>query len=370
VGLRTNQRTSDSYSGKYKQAYYGTDVKKTVSLLTERRTDNVAPGDNQYFEVNRYRLASAITLSGPAHWNFGYYHEYDNYPLMDSYRHPPPDVFRHGADNGALAAQLLAMTNPSRPTVDLPVFVAELREFPELFKIIGENALKTVAKANLAYWFGWKPLASDLMKICDFSQVVNNRYKELKQLYKTGLSCTRTLDIRSAEYSGPPEYLDTGSTPVVRVSPKITSKTVVTGHCKWKPTTSTPRTDSELISLARRAAFGLTVDPATFWELIPFSWLVDWCSSIGSYLQASRNIVPSIPYDISIMRHMTAYTNFSLVEKPPTADVKLSSHFYEQKLREPASASLEAHLPYLTLRQLSILGSLAVLKNKSPAQWL
>jgi hypothetical protein len=93
--------------------------------------------------------------------------------------------------------------------------------------------------------------------------------------------------------------------------------------------------------------------------------MVDWFSSVGNYLMSQRNIIPATHYDLSIMRHTEIENSFQDQIKP-TAGISSNGGLvkYEVKSRKPASASISAHLPYLTLRQLSILGSLYVLKNK------
>lgn len=366
--LRDKSRHSNSLAGYRVDTYSNKLESRSVTLKSELLRDDVSPGDNHYFRVVRYEWDGSPVANGEAPWGLNpYVYRYTDYPLWTSQDYswqPPSASFPTTAGNGAYAAQLLKMTNPSRPEVDLPVFIAELKDIPQLFKIVGDTALKTVSKANLSYWFGWKPLASDLIKMCDFSSVVNKRAKEIRQLYKTGLSCTRDLDSVSSTSSISGNILTLGGPNSVYYRKDITSRVKVTGHVKWKPTTTAPKTDQELINLARRAAFGLTIDPATAWELIPFSWLVDWFSSVGDFLAAQRNIIPAVPTDLVIMRHTQCDTQITPTSAvPPKLKLSLPNHKYEVKLREPASASLEAFLPYLSLRQMSILGSLWVLKS-------
>lgn len=333
------------------------------ALKYETLREDVAPGDNHFFSVERYWYDSAVVLNGGHPTQ-----TYQNVPLL-----PVPDssiypvAFPADKGNSYYATQLMAMTNPSRPTVDVPVFVAELKDLPDLVKIVGDNAIKTVAKANLAYWFGWKPLLSDILKMLDFSTVVNNRYKELKRLYDGGLRCTRDLD-NSSIYNPHTTVSTLNGDPSCKVQVYFdqTCTMKVWGHVKWKPTTLPPKTDEEMISLARKAAFGLTIDPATAWELIPFSWLADWFGDIGAFLQAYRNIVPAVSSDLTIMRHKQCTTSFTLTQ--PVNNGGIASLYpgnWEEKSRVPASAGLSAYLPYLTLRQLSILGSLSVTRSGS-----
>lgn len=337
---------------------------RTVDDYRDVITDDTGAGDCLPLTISKYKvlehgLVNGVT-SGP-----GWHDEFVDYPSAWSFGSNANHLAVSGIpSDGILAAKLLADTNPSRPTVDLPVFIGELKDFPQLFKVIGENIFKTTAKANLAYHFGWKPLMSDLLGMMNFANVVKDRRKELEALFNSGLRRTRELGSGSSTsqvLNNPifsikdPWFVDITRTTQVRVW----------GHCKWKPNGLPPRTDEEMRRLAIRAAYGLTIDPATAWELIPFSWLVDWCSSVGNYLAAQRNIVNATPYDIVIMRHTKTLTS-SVTRKAPATLVVGSPPkvLRESKVRNPASPSLNAYLPAFTAKQLSILGSLAILRGR------
>jgi hypothetical protein len=96
-----------------------------------------------------------------------------------------------------VATTTVAKTNPSRPSVDLPVALFELKDFPQLFKSAGKPFFKKVAGANLSYEFGIKPLASDLAKLIMFSDILDKRVIELKRLAERGLR--RRIDVGTYE---------------------------------------------------------------------------------------------------------------------------------------------------------------------------
>lgn len=368
VVTRTRSR-SDPFTGNYRNNLGGITTTRTENSLSETAIDTVALGDCQPFEVNRLKANSLGLVSGFSK-GAGYDFTFNEYPVFSSLNPNYNHLSVAGRPTDAvLAARLLADTNPSRPVVDLPVFVAELRDFPELFKFIGENAFKTVAKSNLNYWFGWRPLMQDLLKLMDFANTVNDRTNELKALYSSGLRRTRNLWSGSASSTtlNKPILAPAGANANWFVDITTVTKQNVSGHVKWKPTALPPATDMELRNLAIRAAYGLVIDASTAWELIPFSWLFDWCGNIGDYLAAKRNIVNATPYDLVIMDHREtlctsvnrSYSPNTLELGPPPAAVR------ESKKRTPASLSLSAYLPFLTFRQLSILGSIALLQGNS-----
>nr|UJQ85483.1 MAG: hypothetical protein 1 [Leviviridae sp.] len=259
---------------------------------------------------------------------------------------------------GALATQLLAETNPSRPVVDIPTYLVELRDFPRLLRWEGNTLIRRAGSANLSYHFGWRPLLSDLSSLLDFQDIVATRYRELKAFYDSGLRRKRLLwsgaspATHSGTYNSGDGFNYTGTHQLAQ-----TARTW--GSVEWYPTTLPPRTEEALRSLARRAALGLTVDLSTFWNLMPWSWLIDWCSNVGDFLIARRNIVPAEPRNILIMR----YRKVNGIHEPTDGRVSRHSFDVEWKYRDQATPTLSAHLPVLSARQLSILGSIGVTRR-------
>lgn len=268
------------------------------------------------------------------------------------------------ATDSYYASKILAMTNPSRPDVDIPVFVAELKDLPGLVYKEGGSLLRRIAKYNLRYQFAIRPLVSDLTSMLNWVSLVEQRKKELEQLGKNGLRRRRILD--RASYSEKfVQTLNSDRGILVQNHPITRSTTAeIAGFVRWFPTAGFPQTDASLLSAARRAVLGLTIDGATAWELIPFSWLIDWYGSVGTYLSATRNIVPCSHDNPQIMQHSSQ----EVTMKPVTfSDSYLTCSAYklsaETKSRARATPSpITARLPCLTARQLSILASLVIVK--------
>lgn len=269
--------------------------------------------------------------------------------------------FNHSPQPGkptdaTFATRLLKETNPSRPVVDLPVFVAELRDFPRLLKLEGDTLIRRAGSANLSYHFGWAPLISDLGNLLSFSDQVAKRERELRDMHKSGLRRRRTLYRES--FLSPFNSTINSLGLLVQASYQRTTLSETAGFVEWFPTTLPPSTPEAYRSLARRAVLGLTIDLATAWELIPFSWLIDWCSNVGDFLQANRNIVGARHGPVQIMHHMKT-TSFW----PGNSNVSRHDWELETKERRVLTPSLSAYLPFLSLRQLSILGSIGVTRR-------
>lgn len=262
-----------------------------------------------------------------------------------------------------LSTQVLSRTNPSRAYVDLPLFVYELRELPELIKFAGDTLLKKGASAYLSYQFGWKPLLSDLRKSLDFASQFNKRAKEIKRiLEKGGVTYTvklgRDNSIKSDRWVMSSLGADTIRADVMR----FTSREVW-GSVRWSPdpTRAPPTTDEAIMNLARRAVLGLTIDASTLWNAMPWSWLIDWYSNMGDFFEANRNIVPVQPGNVTIMSQTSTISNVTPASSYPFLTGGTMNLEYISKDRDVFSgATLNAGLTMLDARQTSILAALGI----------
>lgn len=352
---------------------------KTVNMMDQSTKDDVLPGDGHFFDSTTRSFSTTGGLSlpyvnGKANVTSGSYTQYKDYIGKGI-----DEILRTGhmatgsPSDAYFGAQVLAKTNPSRPEVDLPIFFVELKDIPQMIKLAGKSIPEKGASANLSWQFGWKPLINDLKSILTFQDAVEKRFKELKAMVSKG-SLTRTADL--GDYSGTGS--STSTSRVTLATSAIVNQVldwdaftheVVWGSVRWKPDLANyPYTDAELHSLAKKAVLGLTIDPSTVWELLPWSWLTDWFSNVGAYLSANRNIIPASPSNLCIMREFqTVYTS----KKAPTAShvAGLSVNYdcnwkIHSKTRKPASSQLAARLNWLSPTQWGILASLAILRGK------
>lgn len=363
---RSRTTISPSIAGTYGYPNFGPPREHLWTIQARETIVDNPPGQWNDFYVDKAYSSnpciSGVSLGG---WN----EIYTNWcPLgfRDPGENNPIPSIPGSPTNGEAATKLLAITNPSRPVVSIPNFVYELREFPKLLKIEGDNLLQKAGSANLNYHFGWAPLIGDLTKLLSFSDHVSKREKELKALFTSGLRRKRQLFNESGSESG---YNGLNSW-LIRMGAfyTATSTEKVWGYVEWFPTGPTrPQTASEMRALARQAVLGLTLDLSTAWEAIPWSWLVDWCSNVGDYLTATRNTVGASHGPVYIMRTRKGE---SIWEVPKGGDVDLFPGGYPtvkrtriQKSRTRSEPSISAQLPYLSLRQLSILGSIGVTRR-------
>lgn len=291
---------------------------------------------------------------------------YENYlPLR--FANPADGVFAPKTVSGepsdsSLAASLLASTNPSRPVIDLPIFVFELREIPKLLKLEGDTFLRKAGSANLSYQFGIRPLVNDLANLLNFGDAVKKREKELEELAKSGLRRKRQLWDGTSTTSDSVILNSDGFT--LNGVGNYTTTKKCWGYVEWFPLDPPALMKADKRALARKAVLGLTIDFSTAWNAIPWSWLVDWCTNVGDVLIANRNLVGAGHGPIQIMRQSQTMCDWTLSGTAASFTSKPCRHQTVQKTRRTvASVSLSAQLPILTWRQLSILGSIGVTRR-------
>lgn len=260
-----------------------------------------------------------------------------------------------------MATRLLAMTNPGRASVSLPVFIGELRDLPSMVRLAGNSILKRTSGAYLSWEFGWKPLISDVRKLLDFQSTVSKRVKELERLYgKGGLKRRMNLGASGVE-SVSNVAIESSTSLVFRANQKIFTKRQSWGTVRWKPI-QIPSLASrpDLNRLARKAVFGLSIQAEDAWNLIPWTWLIDWFSNCGDFLQAHGNRVPCVPSVPNIMTKTETKIDYTRTDSHTWCSGGDSTILHTTLSRRVQGAGLAASLPFLSKRQLSILGALAI----------
>ncbi|DAD50036.1 TPA_asm: maturation protein [ssRNA phage Gerhypos.1_44] len=340
---------------------------------------------------------------------------WNNYPLdLTATVFASPVAVNLAEATAALRA--ITVTNPARHEVLAPAFLLELRDLPKMvqfggrvlsssrreFKALRQSwrvarreagnfsqaftteefmsmfeqrlldslddtvlgIFKAAAAANLALQFGWEPLLSDLKKMAGFENAVARRRKEINNLY-SGTGLKRKVELQNSlleKTSVVTIHSQLGTVNAV-VSAKSQTRQWVTVAYKPRTPLHLPPTDTELM----RQIYGLTVHgvTASAWEVLRWSWLIDWFSNIGDVLDYSNNEL-DVNTRVNVMTHVRQQAKF-----PTTVGTgKLVSAYQwtkESKKRNkglPDLGAISVKLPFLGANQLSILGSLALLQGK------
>lgn len=388
--IRTRTQTAVGVAGSYYKYFFGSIDQGTVNVpgLTATCTDVAGnyPYDNP-LTINKTTYSiRPITVSGG--------NQFANYVYQDY----TPALYR-GVNFGHLglpalsdpadATKVFARSNPSRASVDVPAAVGELRELPALLYKAGKTMLRNgvvktfkptyrhadwaalprgAANTYLAYEYGWKPFLSDLKKLLDFQAQVIRRERELKNLHsKGGLSRTVQISTDRAELIQTGVFVESALFTCYGTN-SVTTVRKRWGTAKWLPDhPSLPVTDVELHKQAVQAVYGLSLSPRTAWELIPWSWLIDWASDVGDYLEANRNTVGATCVGANLMTHTKTVHKFYAMtcNLPITAGMGEATIVVETKLRGPFSSPiLFSDIPHMDVRKTSILGALGIQRTR------
>lgn len=193
--------------------------------------------------------------------------------------------------------ELLSRTNPFRSTYSVPVMAKELIEIASMFKLVSGTFAGTAGGLYLNYRFGWEQFIRDIVTLHGITRVIERRLKELTSLLSSG-GLRRKVELDKFSTT-----IDDGTVTVISSpSPlyaraKMSQKWVTTvyGTCRWFPAPGAWRDLEDMDKLlafnhAVTSVFDLRIpSPETIWNLIPWTWLVDYFVDIGTYLGAMSN---------------------------------------------------------------------------------
>jgi hypothetical protein len=251
----------------------------------------------------------------------------------------------------------------------LPIFVTELPELLFIIKRRGNTALKKGASAHLTWEFAIKPLLSDLHKIANFKDALDKRSKELHDL-RTGKGLRRRVFIHEDMFEGSPvpDYVLVSNPPNAWTEGSYIDSATrrMWASITWKPAVALD-TSFEETDRFRKILWGL--DPSqlseNIWNRLPWTWLIDWAFDVSSYLRAANNSIAYLLDPVCVMKSYEGSRVFTITSfnNNLTRNVEKPSLTRTAKRRRLAYPSVVASIPYLDGRQLSILGSLSILKG-------
>lgn len=341
--------------------------------------DVVGFGDNQPFSSDSFvkegGLINGDELSNRTGYNWNSYPS--TYQEHDSWSTSHLDVAT--PDSRILASEVLKRTNPSRTSVDAVVSLLELRELPglvkdgynfamnRLFKHIPRSVyrkLKIGAKVNLLVQFGLLPIYSDVTKLAQFQSLVDGRVREFERLQTRGLRRTIPLGTFNESHTVNQATIQSQGVRLKADLHKIT-EVELRGHIRWYVTRNFYESDSELRAKAASSVLNRSLDPQAIYELIPWSWLIDYFSNLGDFVSLTRNHVNARHDLVRIMTKTTTTLKSSNHTTSNSGRVTLTPFKNKRvtKNRRAVNAGLTAQAEFLTTQQMSILGSLSVLKG-------
>jgi len=237
----------------------------------------------------------------------------------------------------AIKSDLFTNTAPERQTASILVTVLELLrgDIPSLIKNIQKRSLEVhgtvrgAVKSDLKYLgseylnsvFGWSPLVRDIAGVVTTLLAIDRMvYSETNRRKRSwdGPS-VNTLGSGSFGFGDNPYTLDTRfkgwetrgvyNTPINAST--FDTKVLVKEDYRFSSRYSAlVKANARSNGFAERAEdvlrqIGLADDPTLLWELLPWSWLVDWAANIGN------NLVNAHTYSPITGRHAVDYAYFT-----------------------------------------------------------
>jgi len=324
--------------------------------------DITGPGDNAPLTVNKFSVDGGI-INKPY---TGFFSSYFNDYTMDYVQGLGYNMGHLGVDTmGSVeaATRAAARTNPSRPSVDIPTELLQIHQLPDIIRQAGRNELARVGNANVAYQFGVAPIIRDVNQLGGMQSQIARRADELLKADRSG-GIKRTVVVdANANQEDILTFLQTDGL-FIREPVHWWCGQTVKVHTRWTQDGSyAPLSQSNreyvLMRRALRALTGGTLDASTAWELIPWSWLVDYFGNVGEYFSATRNIVGLTLSDVAVMRHTVTTCSWGGKVGPDYAVSAFEGRLETKSRVTSFVAPTLSSVPFLNVGQVGILTSLA-----------
>lgn len=281
----------------------------------------------------------------------------------------PPEDF--------LYTKLLAKSNPSKEDISLPNFIFELKDLPRMIKEAGEliitnpkfislarrlrsSVSREIANKWLSYKFGYAPLLSDARSLCKQSDSISKRLNRLKNLQEGSRETVlRKLATTNGTIPGIAVMQSLGG--FFLASQITTHKHEYRGYVTWVLNNpgSLPTSPEQLANLASRISFKRELDFEVVWDMIPWSWLIDYFTNIGDITSLTNNRLDVHPENVRLMRQSTVSVSTSKSIdtdaecSPATLTWNTKSRWVPTGIVKPTF-----YLGALTSSQMGILGAL------------
>jgi len=315
-------------------------------------------------------------------------------------------------DKSNYAWQILSKANPSAASVSLPTTLLELKDIPSLMRswyglfarrprgltgrllerrngdltyrgylppqwaILLSRTPEIIASGHLTWRWAIAPFIRDMKTLLDLQFLLSRRVDELKKLF-SGRVIRRRVQLGKNSVLVE-QYNQIFHSEGILI--KGTRQTVFTeslwGTVKYrapyKLNVTALHNEAQLRSKAYRLLTGINSHGAlaSAWELMPWSWLVDWFLQVGTVINATNNALGLVHSDCCLMRHSMSETGI-VIDKVASESWAVPnreySEIYDRKERfvvAPLLPFAPTYLPIFTRKAELILGSLLITRVK------
>jgi hypothetical protein len=214
-------------------------------------------------------------------------------------------------DDTEFVTKAAAETNPSEAEFQAAAFLAELRDIGGLFQSVGSTMAKFGANEYLKFQYGWTPLIRDLKQVFQVMERLNKRMVEVQRLNSTG-------ELRKRYRTQYDPHVDTwsvnthSSNDVFIHEGSIIRSDIFTDVRmeRWAQTVWVPDVPENLFrsigrsqfDKVRSALYGVNIDGPTLWQIMPWSWIIDWNTNLSEYIESQNNTVGAKLQKVVLMK--------------------------------------------------------------------
>jgi hypothetical protein len=240
------------------------------------------------------------------------YHDADWFALLDTWHEkcnnlmtPDTNIGESIVENGVFVDAFKTVLNPSRALKYLIEFVRGNlgnKKYSSIGKV--GKLLRDTSDASLSYKFGIKPALEEVRRMLTAQRTVNIHLKYLRE-NAGGYIPIRARQIVPSGVTDPGSVLD--GDVIVKVIDKREVVAIISALGKVRPDLSYAKDWQAYVQY-----FGLHKVFGLAWELIPFSFVIDWVTNCQEYVNKYMTPHYDGPYmNIRNICHSTRYTTSS-----------------------------------------------------------
>jgi hypothetical protein len=197
----------------------------------------------------------------------------------------------------AWGAEAYSKMKPAKPEFGLTNYIVELKDLTQMLRLRCQSLLGQIGGNALAYKFGWEPLARDLLKLFELQRAVQNRYKQLLRdegkpvrrrikLFESQTDAMTTVVAPSAGNFAPVlnTYYYNGWPTMTHVTKEADRVWASAEFRYWLPGYHEVR-DFRWERKLKQALTGDNLNLSTIYNLLPWSWLLDWFTNLGDVVE-------------------------------------------------------------------------------------
>lgn len=186
-----------------------------------------------------------------------------------------------------------SIVQAQKTLLDFAKLYRSLTSSPTTRKVIFNlrNNARNVPNEYLSYHFGWKQLYNDLKDLLELPQKTSRKVNFLMRRSGKPTTLSSTRDIVSSNTSGVSGFDYNGMSTEHSVSSgtriERTSQVRLVVNCLWD---FPPVNSIEFKRHVYAERIGLVPRPTDVYNLIPWTWLIDWFTGLGNYVELIDNI--------------------------------------------------------------------------------